>query len=142
MNEVLSSPEQKREITREEVINAFRKFVERGITRPDSLDSDDPEVKIAFELFEAWQAQEDAKVARIEDLEYREELEYRLELMKTMFFVEAGFDDPDYLDEVLAENLEGMDEDVEEQVDNPERVETRRQIAEAQEKIEGLLDID
>lgn len=133
MSEILTSPEQRGEITREEVVNAYSVFVKQGIEHPDDLDLEDPEVKMANELFNRWQEQEDARVGG------NEELAYRTDLAKTMLFVDAGFTDPDYLDEILSDYLVQMDEDVEKQKDNPERVETRRQIAQAAKKIKKLL---
>ena len=44
MNEKFSTPESQEKISREQVISAYKKFVERGITSPDKLDLDDPEV--------------------------------------------------------------------------------------------------
>lgn len=133
MNESFSSPEQKSEITRGEVISAYRRFVEQGITNPDDLDLNNPEVQEANELFDQWQKQEDARAKG------NEESMYRVNLAKTMLFVDAGFTDPDYLDEILRDQLNQDAQDVEKQSDNPERVETRRRIAEAMKKVRNLL---
>jgi len=45
MREQFSSTESQKEITREKVIAAYKKFVERGIKSPNDLDSNDAEVK-------------------------------------------------------------------------------------------------
>lgn len=132
MKESFPSPESKK-ITREEVINIYKKFVERGIKNPDGLDLENPEVKEANELFDKWREQEDALAER------NEESEHRINLSKTMLYVDAGFTDPAYLGEVLNDWLVQDAQDAEKQSDNPERAETRRQIAEAMKKIRNLL---
>lgn len=131
----LSPPEQEpiHEITKEEVVAAYGRFVERGITNPDDLDLEDPEVKEANELFYKWVKQEDERAVG------NEELKHRANLSQTMFYIDAGFTDPEYLEEVRDDFLEQMDEDIEEQPDNPERIETRRLIAEAMLRVEKLL---
>jgi len=134
MKESFPSPELKNEITREKVIDAYKKFIERGITNPDDLDLEDPEVKEANELFYKWQEQEDTRA------EGNEELMHRANLAKTMIYVDAGFTDPAYLDEVLRDWLVQDAQNAEKQDNNPERVETRRQIAEAMKKIKKLLE--
>lgn len=133
MKESFSSPESAEKIKREQVVDAYKKFIERGITSPDSLDLDDPEVKEANDLFYKWQAQEDRKA------EGNEELEHRANLSKTMLYVDAGFTDPAYLDEVLHDWLIQDAQYAEKQSDNPERTETRQQIAAAMKKIRGIL---
>lgn len=133
MKESFPSPESKEEITREEVVNVYKKFVEQGIKNPDDLDLESAEVKEANELFNRWVEQEEARA------EGNEELMLRTSLAKTMLFVDAGFTDPDYLDEVLNDWLVQDAQEAEKQNDNPERVETRRQIAEAMRKIRSLL---
>ncbi|MEK7568422.1 MAG: hypothetical protein AAB498_02245 [Patescibacteria group bacterium] len=133
MKESFPSPESDNKITREKVIDAYKKFVERGIKNPDDLDLEDSEVKEANELFYKWQEQEDKSA------EGNEELEHRINLSKTMLYVDAGFTDPAYLDEVLKDWLVQDTQNAEKQNDNPERIETRRQIAEAMKKIRNLL---
>ena len=129
----LPSPELKKIITKEEVIAAYRKFVERGITNPDDLDLEDAEVKEAHGLYYKWREQEEARA------QGDEELKQRVNLVETMFYVDAGFTDPDYLDEVLSDWLVQDAGNAEKQGDNPERTETRRQIAAAMKKIKALL---
>jgi hypothetical protein len=133
MNESLPPAEQPGVITREEAMAAYRKFIERGVTNPDDLDREDPEVKQADELFYAWVSQEDARS------QGDEELQHRANLTKSMFYVDVGFNDPEYLDEVLRDWLLQDAQDAEKNTDNPERAETRRQIAAAMKKIKGLL---
>ncbi len=133
MKESFPSPESEKEIAREEVVNAYKKFVERGIKNPDDLDFKDPEVKEANELFDKWRAQEDTRA------EGNEELSRRVNLLKTMLYVDAGFTDPVYLEEVLKDWLAQDAQNAEKQNDNPERVEIRRQLAEAMKKIRKLL---
>ena len=85
------------------------------------------------ELFDKWREQED------ESVEGNEESEHRINLSKTMLYVDAGFTDPVYLDEVLKDWLAQDAQNAEKQSDNPERVETRRQITEAVKRIRNLL---
>lgn len=133
MKESFSSPELKREITKDDVIAVYKKFVERGIKNPDNLDFTDPEVKEAEDLLLAWCEQEDQS-ANGDD-----ELQLRANLAKTMFYIDASFDDPDYLDEILHDWLIQDSQNAEKQLDNPERIETRRQIAQAMNKIRSML---
>ncbi|MFA5020530.1 MAG: hypothetical protein WC517_00480 [Patescibacteria group bacterium] len=133
MREISLSPESKKEITREEVIAAYKKFIERGVTNPNNLGSENPEVKEANELFYAWQTQEDERA------EGDHEQELRVNLAKTMLYVDAGFNDPDYLAEVLHDWLAQDSQNAGKQSDNPERAETRRQIAQAMNKIRAIL---
>ena len=134
MKESFPSPESEDKITRKKVIDSYKKFVERGIKNPDDLDLEDPEVKEANELFYKWQEQEDKSA------EGNGEFRHRINLSKTMLYVDAGFTDPVYLDEVLKDWLVQDAQDAEKQSDNPERIETRRQIAEAMKKIRNQLE--
>ena len=59
MKALLVSPESEKKIMREDVINSYKKFVERGIKNPDDLDLEDPEVRAANELFDKWREQEE-----------------------------------------------------------------------------------
>lgn len=95
------------EISRDEAIAAYKKFVEKGVANPDDLDLRDPDVIEANNLFDKWREQEGGKAAG------NKEAERRLNLAKTMFYIDAGFTDPAYLEEVLGwldqdlENVEG-----------------------------------
>lgn len=129
----IPSPESKKNITREDVIDIYKKFVALGIKSPDDLDLENPEVRAANELFYAYVEQEDALA------EGNEESELRNNLSKTMLYVDAGFTDPAYLHEVLNDWLIQDAERAEKQSDNPERMETRRQIAEAMKRIKSLM---
>lgn len=75
-------------IEKEAVVNAYSKFVEQGIDSPDELDLDDPGVKEAQELFDKWRN-------GLED-------NARSNFEVTRFYVEAGFNNPDYMMHVLA----------------------------------------
>lgn len=119
-------------VVREEALAAYRKFVERGITSPDALDLDDPEVKKANELFYQWQQQEDAAAAGNEDTSKR------LNFEKTKFYIDAGFTDPAYLGDVLEWLAVDLD-DIGKQPDNPERTKLRQEYAEEIKKIRVLL---
>lgn len=135
MREQFPTPEINQSINREEIINAYKKFVEQGITNPDVLDNADSGVKEANELFYKWIAQEDA---RVQEENNNPEVGYSINLAKTMLYVDAGFTDPAYLNEVLSW-LNQDAQDPEKQLNNPERIATRQQIAEAIKKVRSLL---
>lgn len=88
---------------KQQAIVAYRKFVERGVTDPGFLDLNDPEVIAAHKLFDAWQEEADAKAAG------NREAEHELNFEKTIFYYEIGFNDPEY----LAELLDFLDQDLE-----------------------------
>jgi len=115
------SPESKKEITRDEVIKTYSKFIKQGITNPDDLDLEDDQVKQANELFYKWGEQESTSG-----------------LAKTMFYVDAGFTNPMYLERIRS-ILRQDKYKAEEKKNGPEGVETYRQIIEAIERINHLL---
>jgi len=93
---------------KQRAVEAYKKFVERGITDPNSLDLSDPEVIAAHGLFDAWQEEADAKAAG------NREAEHELNFEKTIFYYEIGFTDPVYLTDLLDflnQDLENVDED-------------------------------
>lgn len=106
-----SHPEEelKQNISREQVIQAFSELSGDGQKDPADLDLDNPEVKEANELFYEWFEQQTAQLPD-GDLEGYLHFEART----TTLFVEAGFHDPDYLDEVandwLIQTLERAEE--------------------------------
>ena len=89
--------------TKDQVIAAFRGFIDRGLTNPDDLDPDDPEVIEANHILDAWNAQlqKDAQEAGTPEAD----LEYALN--RSTIMVDAGFSDPEYLDEVANDWLGG-----------------------------------
>lgn len=105
MSENISSPEEPH-YTREQVVDAFRKFPARGIASPDVLPLNDTEVISANALLQVWDNQYKAEVKKLGTPEA--DLEYRLS--RSTIYVDAGFSDPDYLDEVthdwLAQDLQ------------------------------------
>ena len=124
--------ESQEEISREQVINNYRKFVEKGITNPDDLDLNNPEVIEANELFYKWQAQEDSKSVEDRDKEKRTNFE------KTMLFVDAGFTDYNYLSDVL-DWLSQDSQNAEKDSSNDSRIQLRHDMAEAIVKIRHLM---
>jgi hypothetical protein len=131
MNESLRPGEFEGEVSREKIVSAYKMFTDQGITNPDDLDPDDLRVQEANKLFDMWQTQEDKRVGGNEEIRLRNELD------RVMFYVDAGFTDKDFLDEVLKDWLE--QDDVSKVPNNPERNETRRLYAEAKSKINKLL---
>ena len=122
MSEQISTPEK---VSREQALAMYRKFVERGITSPDALDLNDPEVIKANNLFDKWQAQEDSN-------------DERVNFEKTKLYVDAGFTDSNYLGDVLGWLFQDAG-DIEKQPDNPTRVQLRSDYAKEIKKIRDLL---
>jgi hypothetical protein len=91
----LSSPEES-PVTREQVISAFKPFIERGITNPDDLELDDPEVIEANRLLDVW----DAEQRKISDAAGTVEADLEYALNRSIILLDAGFSDPVYLEEV------------------------------------------
>lgn len=97
-------------VTREQVMAAYRPFVLAGYTSPDDLPAAGREIERANALFGEWQmaAMEAAEVSEAADAR----LQYELEL--SLLYVDAGFTDPEYLDEVandwLLQSLEEAEE--------------------------------
>ncbi len=119
---------------KERAINAYKQFVDKGITNPDDLDLDDVEVKKANQLYYDWQ--KEIKLQAGED----EEKQARADIDITMFNIDAGFTDPEYLDEVLNDHLfVNTSSDSPKDEDNLERNITRQKIAQAMKKIRGIL---
>lgn len=96
MNDTIDSPEITPHYSREQVIEAFAKFAERGASDPAELDLSDLEVIEANKIHDAWVEQEEARAEQAGTEEAR--LLMNLEL--TPVFVDAGFNDKEYLEEV------------------------------------------
>lgn len=94
---------------KEQVIAAFQKFIDRGVTHPDDLPLDDPEVIDANRILENWAQQEQKKALEKGTTDAR--LQYELD--RTTIMVDSGFSDPDYLDEVAADWLQQIATDAE-----------------------------
>ena len=98
-------PIERPEIGRQELVNLFvRLRQEKGVRHPDGPDfnSEDGEVKEASEKFFAWVEQEDAKAEKVGT----QKAHFENLLSKDLFYIDAGFDDPGYLDEVVSDFLE------------------------------------
>src|SRR5258708_679550 len=92
-------PKSPEHASRDQVLEAYRKLIEKGAASAFSLDEDDPEVKKARELEKSWRssAGNDAQ-ANFE---------------QTTLFMDAGFTDPEDLDTVWEElgmDLDDLDE--------------------------------
>jgi hypothetical protein len=124
------SNESGEKVSREDVLDAFKKLIGKG-TDPADLDDNDPEVKEANRLFERWSAQQESE-AQGEDASLR----YNFE--KTMLFVDAGFHDPGYLKDILGWLFQDA-EDTKKDENNSTRVQLRKDMADAMRKIRRLL---
>ena len=104
MNEQSPTPEAPN-YTREQVVEAYKKFPERGFTNPYDIPLDDPEFIAANNIHDAWVRQEEDATKNGPP-----EAQIESELSRSTIFVDAGFLDPDYLDEVtydfLAQDLQ------------------------------------
>jgi len=132
------SPQSEKKISREEVLEAYKKFADLGYSDPAQLGSaDDPklnaEVKETQELEMKWMRQLD------KESEGNPELQDRANLSKTMLWVDAGYHSPQYLDEVLNDWLVQDLQNVEEIEDRPGAAQTRLLILEAMKKIKRIL---
>lgn len=125
----IDSPEMNADQTKEAALFGYKKFVDAGATNPADVPTDAPE----HELFYEWQKQLDARAGDDEEKQKQASIE------KTMFYIDAGFNDPDYLDEVLNDWLAQDAEEAEKDSDNPARQETRRQIANAMLKVRKII---
>lgn len=132
MDESFPTPESP-QVSREEVINAYKRFSETGIGDPAGLDLSDPEVLKAHELYDKWMAQNDE-----EDTQHGE-IWRRHNFDKTMVNIDAGFIDKNYLEDALEWLLQDAP-DAEKIPDNVERAKTRDLLAAAIKKVRKLLE--
>lgn len=98
------------QVRKEQVTGAFKKFLDRGFTSPDELPLDDPEVMEANDILDVWTKQEQEKAEAKGTIEA--DLQFNLD--RSTIFIDAGFSDPNYLDEVandwLLQNLQEAEE--------------------------------
>ncbi|MDP4038422.1 MAG: hypothetical protein Q8P54_00415 [bacterium] len=91
---------------REQVIEVLKKFVEKGVSNPDDLPLSNPEVVEANRVLDSWNERTE-RLAR-ENPTPGAALESQLS--RSTVHVDAGFSDPEYLDEVandwLAQDLQ------------------------------------
>ena len=78
--------------TREQVIELLKQFPLRGIKNPDDLNLEDKRVQRVNEAVDNWYSWIDSRESVEADLE--------VSLSRSTLYVDAGFDDPAYLDEV------------------------------------------
>ena len=112
------------EVKKEDVIAAFKKFVDRGITSPDSLDLNDPEVIEANRLLDSWWEKEEKSVPEVDKIANH---------VRTMIMVDAGFSDSNYLLDVL----DWLNQDLENAEETD--LETADKIREAIARVRALL---
>ena len=134
MEGAYESIESTHQIQRDEVVAAYQEIIEEtGIKHPANLDLNNLDVKKVHQLAENWFTQEQKR------FEGNSEKLTQLNISNMMLHVEAGFTDPDYLDEMLNDWLAQDSVDSPKIDDDPERKETRRLIAEATRKIHTIL---
>jgi hypothetical protein len=81
-----------RPYTREQVVRKLAKFTRLGFINPDDLELDSPRVQRANDAIDEWAATIESHESVEADLEYA--------LTRSTIYVDAGFHDRDYLDEV------------------------------------------
>ncbi|OGM75347.1 hypothetical protein A2382_04635 [Candidatus Woesebacteria bacterium RIFOXYB1_FULL_38_16] len=89
-------------LDREVVVQAFCEFVLEGVTHLDELLVEEGRVKEANKLLDRWTVQEERRVEQVGTLEER----LRFNLSQSTVFVDAGFSDPQYLEEVIDDWLD------------------------------------
>lgn len=98
--ELPSTPEK---ISRQQIIDIYKRFADKGIRDPGNLDLNDPEVKKAQELENLWNKQAEGTSNS-----------HRHNFEKTILMLDAGFTNPDYAAEVkewLMLDLDDLTED-------------------------------
>ena len=135
MNESFPIFESQEKISRQQVIDAYKKFIERGIISPDALDLDDPEVALANKLFYKWMAQIDMEAEGNHDAGLRNDFE------KTMLYVDAGFNDPEYLKDILGFLYSIDTPNAEKDTENSARVQLRHDMAKAMVKLRNMISV-
>jgi len=83
--------------SREQIVATLSEFASIGNGDPDSLDSTDPRIVRADTAFVDWVHQERSKAREIGTLE----AELLTTLSISTVYIDAGFTNPDYLDEVI-----------------------------------------
>lgn len=82
-------------IEREQLFNAFKKVIEKGVTDPADIDESDPDGREAEELYRAWLKQKD------EEENADPSKAARINFEKNFIHLDVGFTDPSYANEVL-----------------------------------------
>jgi hypothetical protein len=101
MSEQSPTPENQL-FSREQVIAAFRPFVASGITNPYDLVLDDPVVDAAYSMLFAWDEMASKRARESSDPEVR----YAYKFERTTILVDAGFSDPEFLEEIANDWLD------------------------------------
>jgi hypothetical protein len=132
MKESFPTPESA-PVSRQDVIDAYKKFSEKGIGDPAGLDMTDPEVRKAHKLYDAWRILGDKKAENDEELWHRHNFD------KTMIYIDAGFTGENYLMDALDWLMQDA-QNIEKIPNNIERQKTIDLIAKAIKKIRKLLE--
>ena len=93
-------------VSKEHLLEVFKVFSQHGIANPDDLSLDDPAVIEANRKFGIWMAD---CLSRAEESYNPKKAEMELSLEYSMFYIDAGFTDPEYLEEVAYGRLGGSD---------------------------------
>lgn len=101
MSEILP-PAEEPQIERARVVEVYKKLANRGFDHPDDLPLDDPEVMLAEALMFSWGHQQQSKAKKVGTIEA--DLEYAID--RSMIYIDAGFDNFDYMKEVKDNWLE------------------------------------
>ncbi len=130
--EKVEQNESAEQVSYDEVLDAFKKLSSKA-DDPQELDENDQEVKQAYKLFNNWSRQQELKTKNSHD-DYM-----RFSLLQNMLFIEAGFHGKDYLEDVKSWLYVNDAPSFQKDIDNPERVKLRKDMADALRKVRNLL---
>lgn len=116
----ISSQQENPQINREEIVEMFRKFSQQGTTHPVDLVESDPAVTEAYGLLDEWATTHES------DPDY--------DFLRSTIFVDAGFHDPDFLEEVRDDWLLQDEERAEGDTELVKRIQAKR------DEITGILE--
>ncbi len=87
-------------IEKEQLLVAHKKLIEKGITHPFGTDTNDPDVAAANAMFDTWMKEGD------EAAKGDPEKEARFNFEKTFFYLDAGFTDRNFAEDILADQAQ------------------------------------
>jgi hypothetical protein len=83
-------------------IAAYQRLIEQGMIDPFNLDTNNPEVKAAYELYYAW----DKHMEQEKDAASNPGEAAWIEFQRTLFYLDAGFTDERYADDTLFDHAQ------------------------------------